>query len=70
MKTSKRDKQEQEWREEAQRLLALPPADRRTVIELHHSIATNRRVHPSVRRLSKAWADALQRYLGLPEAGS
>ena len=55
--------QEQEWREEAERLALLPKADQREIIAIYRECAEN----PKIPKLERAWGlarvKALERHL-------
>ncbi len=54
---------EQEYREEAERLALLPAADQKEIIALHRSIADNPKVPKRERDAGRQRADALERHL-------
>ncbi len=56
---------EREYREEAERLALLPPADQEAVIDMYRHLAANPLATPSCRVDAKAKADALAKLLGL-----
>jgi len=62
------NEQEQEYREEAERLKALTRAEQRQVIAMHRAIAGNPSAGKAARRISRRWADALERLLNLPSS--
>jgi hypothetical protein len=57
--------EEQEYREEAERLALLPKVDQREIIALHRSVADNRNVPKPDREAARKLADALERLLKL-----
>lgn len=57
--------QEQEYREEAERLKALDRETQRQVIELHRRTAADPKATRADRRVARERADALERFLGL-----
>jgi hypothetical protein len=56
---------EQEYRDEARRLSALPRADQREIIAMHRSIAANPKVPAKERQAGLERAQALERLLRL-----
>lgn len=54
---------EQDYRDEAERMAQLPPADQREIIALHRSVADNPKVAKRDRALAKERADAIERHL-------
>jgi hypothetical protein len=57
--------QEQEYREEAERLALLPAADQRAIIALHWSVARDAKVSKANRTEARRRAQALEKLLGL-----
>jgi hypothetical protein len=57
--------QEQEYRQEAERLKALDRDTQRQVVELHRRTAADPRATRADRRIAAERADALERFLGL-----
>lgn len=55
--------QEQEYREEAERLAALPSDDQRELIAQHRAIAADKGVPKLDRKEAKERADALEKHL-------
>jgi hypothetical protein len=55
--------QEQEYREEAERLATLPRDDQRQLIAQHRAIAADKSVPKADRKEAKERADALERHL-------
>ena len=56
---------QQEFREEAERLSALPQDVQRQIIAMHWADANNPRVPEADREYAKERADALEKFLGL-----
>ena len=56
---------EQEYREEAERLAALPAEDQRAVVEMYRGLAANPRATMACRAEAERKAAALARFLGL-----
>ncbi len=61
------DRQEAEWKEEAERLRILPRSVQRQVIDLQVAIANDPKVDLVDRQFARGRAHALRRHLGLPE---
>jgi hypothetical protein len=61
--------QEQEYREEAERLKALDVDQQRQIIELHRRTAADPRTTRADRKAAGERADALERFLGLSPGG-
>jgi hypothetical protein len=61
---------EQEYREEAERLAMLPPADQAAVVAMYRDLAGNPLATPACRAEAKVKAAALGRLLGLARARS
>jgi hypothetical protein len=57
--------QQEEYREEADRLALLPKADQREIVALHRSVADNRKVPKPDREAAGKLADALEGLLKL-----
>jgi hypothetical protein len=57
--------QQDEYREEAERLALLPKATRRQVIALHRSLAADKRATRADRKRAALRADDLEKFLGL-----
>jgi hypothetical protein len=55
--------QEQEYREEAERLAHLPEADQHEIIAMHRDIASNPKLPKDARQAGLERADALERHL-------
>jgi hypothetical protein len=64
-------KQEQEYREEAERLAELPSVDQKAIVALHWSVVRDKEVSEANRNEARQRAKALEKLLGLkPEKES
>jgi hypothetical protein len=61
--------QEQDYRDEAERLKVLDVDQQRQIVELHRRTANDTRATRADRRVAAERADALERFLGLPPGG-